>query len=145
MSKKSKITKRELAAILRESVVAPNKSGPLKVIIDVGDPRYYMQRTLELVTLSLTSPTVDQQEYYLEQAIFLLGVAKYTIRTNQKKVSKCDCQQAGCPSHKTGELDPDKLEALTLDPDKLEAEVVTKEVKDTYEVDRIHLPMNDPH
>lgn len=94
MTRKSKITKRELAAVLRESVVAPNKPGPLKVIIDVGDPRYYMQRTLELVTLSLTSPSTEQQEYYLEQAIFLLGVAKHTIRRNQKKAN----------------LNPDKLE-----------------------------------
>ncbi len=85
MKRKSKITKRELAAILRESAVAPNKPGPLKIIIDVGDVQYYMRRAMELVTLTLISPTVDQQEYYLEQAIFLLGVAKHTIRTNCEK------------------------------------------------------------
>ena len=83
---KTKINKRQLAAVLRESIFAPNKPGPLKIIIDVGDPRYYMQRAIELSTLCLASPTVEQQEYYLEQAITLLAVAKHTIRDNQKEV-----------------------------------------------------------
>ena len=83
--KKSKINKRELAAILRESIFAPNKPGPLKVIIDVGDSRYYRQRALELITLSLTSPTEEQCEYYLEQAITLLAVAKHVIRSNKNQ------------------------------------------------------------
>jgi len=52
MTRKTKINKRELAAVLRESVFAPNKPGPLKVIMDVGDSRYYRQRALELITLS---------------------------------------------------------------------------------------------
>ena len=79
--KKSKITKKELAAVLRESVFAPNKPGPLKVIVDVGDSRYYMQRALELIVLSLQSPTAEQQRDYLGDAITLLGVAKHTIKT----------------------------------------------------------------
>jgi len=79
MTRKSKITKKELAAVLRESVFAPNKPGPLKVIVDVGDPRYFMQRALELIILSLQSPTVEQKRDYLGDAITLLGVAKHTL------------------------------------------------------------------
>lgn len=75
------MTKRELAAILRESVFAPNKPGPLKVIMDVGDSRYYMQRALELILLSLKSPTDEQKLDYLGQAITLLAMAKHSIRT----------------------------------------------------------------
>ena len=82
MKRKSKITKRELAAVLRESVFAPNKPGPLKIIVDVGDSRYYSQRALELIVLSLQSPTGEQKQDYLGDAITLLGVAKHTIRTN---------------------------------------------------------------
>jgi len=82
MKRKSKITKRELAAVLRESVFAPNKPGPLKVIVDVGDSRYYSQRALELIVLSLQSPTGEQKQDYLGDAITLLGVAKHTIKTD---------------------------------------------------------------
>jgi len=76
MTRKSKITKKELAAALRESVAAINKPGPLRVIVDVGDTRYYVQRAIELLTLVLESPTPQQQAAYLEDAIFLLGVVK---------------------------------------------------------------------
>lgn len=81
MPRKSKITKKELAAVLRESVQAINRPGPLRVIVDVGDTRYYIQRVLELVTLILESPTNEQQIAYLSDAIFLLGVAKHNIRS----------------------------------------------------------------
>lgn len=80
MTKKSKITKKELAAVLRESVAAINKPGPLRVIVDVGDTRYYVQRATELLALVLESPTPQQQEAYLGDAIFLLGVAKHMTR-----------------------------------------------------------------
>jgi len=80
MTRKSKINKKELAAVLRESVQAINKPGPLRVIVDVGDTRYYVQRALELSTLILESPTSEQQIAYLSDAIFLLGVAKYDIQ-----------------------------------------------------------------
>ncbi len=79
MPRKSKINKKELAAVLRESVQAINRPGPLRIIVDVGDTRYYVQRTLELVTLILESPTNEQQIAYLSDAIFLLGVAKHNI------------------------------------------------------------------
>ena len=91
MSRKSKINKRELAAVLRESVQAINRPGPLRVIVDVGDTRYYVQRAKELVTLILESPTSEQQIAYLSDAIFLLGVAKHdirsTIKTREPKIS----------------------------------------------------------
>lgn len=80
MPRKSKITKKELAAILRESVAAINKPGPLQIIVDVGDTRYYVQRATELLTLVLESPTPQQQAAYLEDAIFLLGVSKHMTR-----------------------------------------------------------------
>lgn len=83
MSRKTRINKRELAATLRESVFAPNKPGPLKIMVDVGDPRYYIQRAMEFGTLTLQSPTIDQQIDYLEQAIALLAVAKHTIRSDK--------------------------------------------------------------
>ncbi len=68
--------------MLRESVQAINKPGPLRVIVDVGDTRYYVQRAKELVTLTLESPTSEQQIAYLSDAIFLLGVAKFNVMMN---------------------------------------------------------------
>ena len=93
MTRKTKINKRELAAVLRESIFAPNKPGPLKVIIDVGDTRYYSQRALELITLSLESPTEEQCAYYLEQAITLLAVAKFLIRSKDNMKGKLTQKQ----------------------------------------------------
>ncbi len=93
MTRKSKITKRELAATLRESIFAPNKPGPLKVIMDVGGSYYYRQRALELVTLSLESPTEEQCVYYLEQAITLLAVAKHIIRSKDNMKGKLTQKQ----------------------------------------------------
>ncbi len=87
MARKSKINKKEIAAVLRESVQAINRPGPLRVIVDVGDTRYYVQRAVELGTLILESPTSEQQIAYLSDAIFLLGVAKHDIQSKIVKDS----------------------------------------------------------
>ena len=109
--RKSKITKKELAAVLRESVFAPNKPGPLKVIVDVGDSRYFMQRALELIVLGLQSPTAEQQRDYLGDAITLLGVAKHTINTEIKVIApeKQDAKTL------TGMKDSDPLNEKLID------------------------------
>lgn len=85
MSKKQVITRRKLAAILRESVFTPTTPGPLKVIIDVGDTDYYIKRAIELCTMSLKSKIVKQRLVLLTQAISLLAVSKILILYNRIK------------------------------------------------------------
>lgn len=40
----------QIRKILSQSAFNPRKPGPMKVIADVGDPNYYRQRALELIT-----------------------------------------------------------------------------------------------
>ncbi len=75
-----KINQRQLAATLKESAIAPNKSGPVKIMLEAGDPRYLMQRSVELCKLAISSPTPNQQVDYLEKAISILGVAKFILK-----------------------------------------------------------------
>ncbi len=80
MSKKKLINTRELAAVLRESVVSLVKPGPMRLMAEIGDHRYYRQRALELINLTLMASTPAQQTHYLAQAITLLGIAKHVIQ-----------------------------------------------------------------
>ncbi len=80
MTKKKLINIRELAAVLRESVISLVKPGPMRLMAEIGDHRYYRQRALELINLTLMASTPAQQTHYLEQAITLLGIAKHVIQ-----------------------------------------------------------------
>lgn len=75
-----KVTKRKLQAILKESVFTPSEPGPLKIIAEVGDKNYYVQRSIELCKMFLEDPGLD----YLTQAISLLALAKYYSISDKK-------------------------------------------------------------
>ncbi len=74
-----KINQRQLAKTLKESAIAPNRPGPVNIMMEAGDPRYLMQRAVELVKLSISSPTPDQQVDYLKDAISILGISRFHL------------------------------------------------------------------
>ncbi|HDZ13470.1 hypothetical protein LCGC14_1092680 [marine sediment metagenome] len=67
-----KVTKRNIQAILRESVFAPSTPGAIKAILDVGDKIYYVKRAKELLDYFLGEEDNEQ----LTCAITLLALAK---------------------------------------------------------------------
>jgi len=77
-----KINRTQLLKTLRESVVSPNAQGPIKIMLETGDPRYLMQRASELCRLATSSPTPNQQVSYLETAITILAAAKFELKKN---------------------------------------------------------------
>jgi len=50
MARTTGVNQKQIAKILRECVFSPAKPGPMKVVSDVGDPRYYQTRVIELLT-----------------------------------------------------------------------------------------------
>ena len=72
------MNKRQIAKALREAIFTPGKPGPLKIIADVGNADYYINRSIEFLTLSLESPTIDQCLYYQNMALSLIALAKVT-------------------------------------------------------------------
>ena len=72
------MNKRQIATALREAVFTPGKPGPLKIISDVGNPDYYIKRSIEFLARSLESPTQEQKTYYLNMALSLIALAKVT-------------------------------------------------------------------
>ena len=83
MARKKGVNKKLIAQILRDSVFSPTETGPLKMIAEVGDPRYYIQRTIELLRSALQCPFNDNE---IQMAISLLALAKAEtqLRTNQE-------------------------------------------------------------
>lgn len=77
-----KINRTQLSKTLRESVVSPNARGPIKIMLETGDPRYLIQRATELCRLATSSPTPNQQVSYLETAITILAAAKFELKKN---------------------------------------------------------------
>lgn len=75
------MNQRKIAAALRESVFAPNKPGPLKVVADVGNADYYILRAIE----EAGNASATMKEYralrksQLTKAISLLALAKVTL------------------------------------------------------------------
>ena len=74
-----KINQKQLAKTLKESAIAPNAPGPVKIMVEAGDPRYLMQRAVELCKLAISSPTPNQQVVYLKDAISILGISRYCL------------------------------------------------------------------
>jgi len=72
-----KITKRNLAAVLRESVFSPSVPGPLKVIVDVESTDYYVRRAIEMCTRYLDEFANPES---LTRAISLLALAKLNAK-----------------------------------------------------------------
>ena len=56
MARKKGVNKKLIAQILRDSVFSPTETGPLKMIAEVGDPRYYKQRAIEMIRASIDTP-----------------------------------------------------------------------------------------
>jgi len=73
------ITKRKIAAALRESAFSPKNDKSMKVILDVGDADYYVRRAIELCTIVLDNKDINERLRELTWAISLLAVAKVRI------------------------------------------------------------------
>lgn len=68
------LNKTQIAKKLRDSVFAPNKPGPLKIIADVGCSDYYIKRAVELLRHSEVEP--DSQTQMRIDAISLIALAR---------------------------------------------------------------------
>ena len=76
------MTKRKLAAILRESVFDVKKStGLMKVILDVNDVSYWSNRAIECIIKSQDSDSIFANQQ-LTLAISLLALVKYENSEN---------------------------------------------------------------
>jgi hypothetical protein len=73
------ITKRKIAAALRESAFSPRDDKAMKVILDVGDVDYYVRRAIELLTTVLENKNHTERVRELTWAISLLAVSKVRI------------------------------------------------------------------
>ncbi len=82
------MNKRQIAKALREAVFTPGKPGPLQIISDVGNVDYYINRSREFLTLSLTSLTQCQKLYYLNMALSLIALAKVEINPEPKSTDR---------------------------------------------------------
>lgn len=87
------MNQRQITKILRESVFAPNKSGLMRVITDVGSIDYYLNRAIEAIKRAdlKHAPVTGLVPYDREQltfAISLLALSKAQIdEQNQKRLS----------------------------------------------------------
>ena len=80
MTKKLLVTKNQITAALKDATFVPSKPGPLKVIVDVGDYRYYMVRARELLVFASQSPSSAQCLKYLDMALSLIAISKVRIQ-----------------------------------------------------------------
>ncbi len=62
------MTYNQLRKILNESLINPNKPGPMKVLVEINNPDYWVTRTVEL----LSDPTDEN----LKKAITLLALTR---------------------------------------------------------------------
>lgn len=73
MARTKGVNASRIKAVYRSCVFTPAKPGPMKIIADVGDPQYYIQRSAEILELQIQSPEKDTEE--LRKAIGLLALA----------------------------------------------------------------------
>jgi hypothetical protein len=71
--------------VLRHCAFDPNKPGPMTVIADVGDPRYYQQRAMELIQLQAHRAQNKAAIPSLKQAIGLLALAVVELELKEAK------------------------------------------------------------
>jgi hypothetical protein len=66
---------RAIQKILSDCAFHPNKPGPMKVIVDVGSPDYYLNRAVEMIRES-QNPTLQPSEKWTlrQRAISLLAI-----------------------------------------------------------------------
>ena len=69
------MNKTQIAKKLRDSVFAPNKPGPLKIIADVGSSDYYIKRAIEMLRQSEVQE-LPWQEVSRRDAISLIALAR---------------------------------------------------------------------
>ncbi len=69
------MNKTQIAKKLRESIFAPNKPGPFKIIVDVGNSEYYIKRSIELLRHSEIQATPVQKQSRID-AISLIALAR---------------------------------------------------------------------
>ncbi len=69
------MNKTQIAKKLRESVFAPNKPGPLKIIADVGNSEYYIKRAIEMLRHSEVQEELVQKQSRVD-AISLIALAR---------------------------------------------------------------------
>ncbi|MFW9878780.1 MAG: hypothetical protein ACFFG0_37350 [Candidatus Thorarchaeota archaeon] len=70
------MNKKQIQKKLSESVFAPNKPGPLKIIADVWNSDYYINRAIEMLKKSLDCPNTDRQLGLRRDAISLIALAR---------------------------------------------------------------------
>jgi len=78
------MNKRQITATLREASFSPGKLGPMKIIADVGNVDYYINRSREFLSLSRSALTLEQKRYYLNMALSTIALAKVTIDEGNK-------------------------------------------------------------
>ena len=70
------MNKTQISKKLRDSVFAPNKTGPLKIIADVGNADYYITRAIELLRRSEVQASVNLKRAMRTDAISLIALAR---------------------------------------------------------------------
>ncbi len=62
---------KQLTDILKKIRFNPNKPGPMKIIVDVNDPRFWQQRAIELIQESLSiDKQLDHRQFQNSQEQF---------------------------------------------------------------------------
>ena len=70
------MNKTQISKKLKDSVFAPNKPGPLKIIADVGNSDYYITRAIELLRRSEVQASVNIKRGMRIDAISLIALAR---------------------------------------------------------------------
>jgi hypothetical protein len=66
---------RAIQRLLSSCAFNPNEPGPMKVIVDVGDPNYYLNRAVEMIRESQNANLIPSVKWALRQrAISLLAI-----------------------------------------------------------------------
>jgi hypothetical protein len=70
------MNKTQISKKLKDSLFAPNKPGPLKIIADVGSSEYYIKRAIELLRRSEVQEGLQVQMVMRRDAISLIALAR---------------------------------------------------------------------
>lgn len=70
------MNQRQIQSKLKESVFAPSKPGPLKIIADVWNSDYYINRAIEMLAVSLDKNLTAGKPDLRRSAISLIALAR---------------------------------------------------------------------
>jgi len=73
-----KINKTNIGQVLRESAVDPRKNKGIKILIDVGNREYYINRVIELLAGIDAEMDETNVQARLQTAVTVLAVARLT-------------------------------------------------------------------